>query len=106
MTLAQKIANLTEATAALKATIAECEMYLKDGETPRQRMDRDHADVLGLLRQLEREKTRVELAKSALEEIVEQCQNPIRTQPVSNERIIERNECTALNALAQMEATK
>ena len=36
--------------------IAECAMYLKPGETPRQRMDRDHADVLNLMKMLAMEK--------------------------------------------------
>ena len=97
-----KIAHLTVENAALQAKIAECEEYLKQGETPRQRMDRDHADVLSLMRLLGREKQRVELATAALEEIVRQCGNPIKSQPVSNERIIERNEETAMNALAEM----
>lgn len=34
----------------------ECNIYLKEGETPRQRMDRDHADVLSLMELLAREK--------------------------------------------------
>lgn len=40
--------------------IAECAPYLKDGETPRQRMDRDHADREGLMRLLEQERRRTE----------------------------------------------
>lgn len=40
--------------AALIEAIADCEHYLKDRETPRQRMDRFHAEILGLMKELER----------------------------------------------------
>lgn len=43
-----------------EALVADCAIYLKDGETPRERMDRDHADVLGLMKLLEREKRNTE----------------------------------------------
>ena len=45
--------------------VLDCEEYLKDGETPRQRMDRDQADVLGLMKLLQREKERVAIALAA-----------------------------------------
>ena len=54
--------------------IAECEEYLKQGETPRQRMDRDHADVLGLMRLLAREKQRTEAIVAAYDR-----EQPFRT---------------------------
>ena len=43
-----------------EALVADCAIYLKDGETPRERMDRDHADILGLMKLLEREKRNTE----------------------------------------------
>lgn len=47
--------------------VIDCEKYLKPGETPRQRMDRDHADVLALMKLLEKEKYRAEAAEAKLE---------------------------------------
>jgi hypothetical protein len=40
-----------------EALVADCAEYLKDGETPRQRMDRDHADVLALMEMLAKDRT-------------------------------------------------
>ena len=42
--------------ARLRALVAECADYLKEGETPRQRMDRDHADVLALMEMLAKDR--------------------------------------------------
>lgn len=53
---------------AAEALIADCADYLKEGETPRQRMDRDHKDVLALMDMLAKEKTKREAAEAALEE--------------------------------------
>jgi len=47
------------------ALVAECAEYLKDGETPRQRMDRDHKDVLALMELLVAEKNKVRELKAA-----------------------------------------
>ena len=63
------ISNLEARVAELESRELECSEYLKDGETPRQRMDRDQSDVLGLMKLLEREKYKSESARDkALEE--------------------------------------
>lgn len=69
----QVAADLYEAlrarVAELEAQRDDCDKYLKPDETPRQRMDRDQADVLSLLKLLEREKYKSEAARNdALEE--------------------------------------
>lgn len=51
-----------------EALIADCADYLKEGETPRQRMDRDHKDVLALMDMLAKEKIKREAAEAALAE--------------------------------------
>ena len=48
-----------------EALVAECAEYLKEGETPRQRMDRDHKDALMLMELLVAEKTKVKALKEA-----------------------------------------
>lgn len=48
--------------AELEAERAECDEYLKLDETPRQRMDRDQADVLSLMKLLKCEKYKLEAA--------------------------------------------
>ena len=42
--------------ARLRALVDECADYLKESETPRQRMDRDHADVLALMEMLSKDR--------------------------------------------------
>lgn len=42
--------------------LEQCAPYLKDGETPAQRIERDHLDTLRLMEQLGREKGVTELA--------------------------------------------
>jgi hypothetical protein len=49
----------------LAALVGECSIYLKGGETPRQRMDRDHRDVLGLMETLARDRERRDRAEAA-----------------------------------------
>lgn len=76
----QFIASAREAAARIEqdaATIAwlererdDCAIYLKDGETPRQRMDRDHADCLALMGLLAKEKARVEAADAKVAALV------------------------------------
>ena len=44
----------------LHAQIAACEPYLKEGETPAERIERDHKDSLALMTLLAREKTKNE----------------------------------------------
>lgn len=55
---------------AAEALIADCADYLKEGETPRQRMDRDHKDVLALMDLLAKEKMRREAAEAALKDVM------------------------------------
>lgn len=54
----------------LYAQIAACEPYLKEGETPAERIQRDHRDSLALMTLLAREKTKNEALLEALREIV------------------------------------
>lgn len=43
---------------ASDALVGDCARYLKEGETPRQRMDRDQEDILGLMALLAKEKAK------------------------------------------------
>ncbi len=60
---------------AAEALIADCADYLKEGETPRQRMDRDHRDVLALMDLLAKEKVKRKAAEAALKEAVDTINN-------------------------------
>ena len=63
------VGTVLEAADRIEALVKErddCAIYLKDGETPRQRMDRDHADVLSLMQLLSQEKSRAERLEAAL----------------------------------------
>lgn len=51
---------------AAERAVAECAEYLKEGETPRQRMDRDHADTLALMDMLAKDRVRREAAERAV----------------------------------------
>ena len=57
-----------------QSMVLDCEEYLKPGETPRQRMDRDHADVLGLIKLLEASKQKSERLEAKLAKAVEALQ--------------------------------
>lgn len=57
---AQEIDKTRRRADKWQSMVLDCEEYLKPGETPRQRMDRDHADVLALLKLLEAEKRKAE----------------------------------------------
>lgn len=48
----------------LEALVAECDIYLKEGETPRQRMDRDHLDILALGKMLADDRKRRDEAEA------------------------------------------
>ena len=50
---AQEIDKTRRRADKWQSMVLDCEEYLKPGETPRQRMDRDHADVLALIKLLE-----------------------------------------------------
>lgn len=70
--MTKDIETLQARVAELEAERADCDKYLKPDETPRQRMDRDHADVLSLMKLLAREKYKLEAARDkALEEAAE-----------------------------------
>lgn len=45
---------------AARALVEDCATFLKEGETPRQRMERDQADILGLMALLAKEKKKNE----------------------------------------------
>ena len=51
---------------ALQATLNACAIYLKDGETPAQRIHRDHCDALALMSLLAQEKRKSEALLEAL----------------------------------------
>lgn len=55
----------------LQGLLDECSTYLKDGETPAQRMARDHRDSLALMELLAREKRKSEAMLAALKRIKE-----------------------------------
>ena len=72
---AGKPADIAEKCAAelrrLHDQIIACEPYLKEGETPAERIERDHRDSLALMTLLAREKTKNEAMLEALKLIVE-----------------------------------
>lgn len=53
-----------KALTAAEALVAECDIYLKEGETPRQRMDRDHLDILALGKMLADDRKRRDEAEA------------------------------------------
>ena len=64
--LAEYVRPFKERAEKAEALIAECDEYLKADETPRQRMDRDHADVLSLMDMLAKDRTRRDTAEAEL----------------------------------------
>lgn len=66
--------------------LAECEQYLKDGETPAQRIERERRDTEAVLALLIREKRKTERMRKALQRIAqhfssewpERCQTSVR----------------------------
>lgn len=63
---AQEIDKTRRRADEWQSMVLDCEKYLKPGETPRQRMDRDHADVLAMMKLLEIEKRKSEGFELAL----------------------------------------
>lgn len=55
----------------LEALVAECDIYLKEGETPRQRMDRDHLDILALGKMLADDRKRRDEAEARVKALTE-----------------------------------
>lgn len=53
----------------LHAEIADCNPYLKEGETPSERIQRDHRDSIALMTLLAREKTKNEALLAALKTV-------------------------------------
>lgn len=78
---------------AAEALIADCADYLKEGETPRQRMDRDHKDVLALMDMLAKEKMKREAAEAAL----------VNSEAVLKEAVDTINNLRELNTTAEDE---
>ena len=70
---AGKPADIAEKCAAelrrLHDQIAACEPYLKEGETPAERIERDHKDSLALMTLLAREKMRNQALLEALKTV-------------------------------------
>ena len=60
-----------KALTAAEALVAECDIYLKEGETPRQRMDRDHLDVLALMKMLADDRKRRDEAEARVKALTE-----------------------------------
>ena len=56
---------------ALRKMVADCEPYLKDGETPAQRIERERRDTEAVLTLLVREKQKTERLAAALNLIAE-----------------------------------
>lgn len=54
--------------AALRRQLEACAIYLKPGETPRERMDRDAGDSAALMKLFEAEKRTTEALRSELED--------------------------------------
>lgn len=60
-----------KALTAAEALVAECDIYLKEGETPRQRMDRDHLDILALGKMLADDRKRRDEAEARVKALTE-----------------------------------
>jgi len=71
----------------LRQMLADCEQYLKDGETPAQRIERERRDTEAVLNLLIREKRKNERMREALQHIAqhfssewpERCQTNVLT---------------------------
>ena len=55
----------------LRQMLADCEQYLKDGETPAQRIERERRDTEAVLNLLIREKRKNERMREALQHIAQ-----------------------------------
>jgi hypothetical protein len=65
-----RIAALEAEGDKLQSLIEDCSIYLKDGETPRQRMDRDHADVLSLMEMLAKDRKERDAARAERDRLI------------------------------------
>ena len=84
--------DLYDEVKRLRAERDACAIYLKPDETPRERMDRDHKDVLGLMKLLEQKAIRAEKAEAerdALRAALERCP-PTSNPTLSAEYHLER----------------
>ena len=71
----------------LRQMLADCDKYLKEGETPAQRIERERRDTEAVLNLLIREKRKTERMREALQHIAEhfssewpeRCQNNVLT---------------------------
>jgi len=64
-----QIDRLTTQRDALQAVIDACAIYLKEGETPAQRIERDHRDALALMSLLAQEKRKSEALLEFAQEV-------------------------------------
>ena len=55
----------------LRHMLADCEKYLKEGETPAQRIERERRDTEAVLNLLIREKRKTERMRKALQQIAQ-----------------------------------
>lgn len=67
----RKLEARVKALTAAEALVAECDIYLKEGETPRQRMDRDHLDILALGKMLADDRKRRDEAEARVKALSE-----------------------------------
>lgn len=102
-----KPADIAEKCAAelrrLHAQIAACEPYLKEGETPAERIERDHKDSLALMTLLAREKTKNEAtlreaATQALEALESAVEYDYHGTPLTETHAGFNDAATALRA--------
>ena len=69
--LAEYVRPFKDRAEAGESLIAECAEYLKADETPRQRMDRDHANVLSLMEMLANDRTRRDTSEAEVKRLRE-----------------------------------
>jgi hypothetical protein len=58
-----------DAVLHLQALLDDCAEYLKDGETPRQRMDREHHDVLSLMGMLAKDRAERDAGRAEIKRL-------------------------------------
>lgn len=67
----EEVYTADQMRAYARAVIEPCAVYLKEGETPAQRIERDHRDSLALMRLLAQEKHKSEALLEVLQRIVQ-----------------------------------
>ena len=71
--------------AALQARIDDCAPYLKQGQTPVERMQQDQADILSLMKSLERKKERAAMWPRHLFNLIERAREYVQDSLESHE---------------------